>query len=487
MEGLDVPQRPEEREAYFMKEVSAGEAVCAQGEKGYEQAAKHFYHALKVYPNPIELVLIYQRTIPEQLFTIIMAMMAQEVKIKKEKYYEVFPPSDMNVYVKDFNAKNKTSAAEGKKKKKDTKEEEPTQEVEEVKKGAFLFAGKDFKQGDVIYTEECVVSSLLPGVDAASFCAGCATVLVTKEQVAIEDKVKEVEKEEVSEETLEKDGEKIEEVQETEAVIKGEKLQQLKKDQEKYDNQTQCPVCKEVFYCSSKCRDEHYPQIHQYVCTGGESSDESRPEKKFAQLLSSNNTIIPYLVGMFFGTLLDIETTKEKSLAMGVSTPTNKLSYLSTGNKSLDFTVWEHLERLSSSEKSSDSASDAEALSLINALFGSKIAGLSEFVNLERYVMIKEKLAANCFAFSTNLAESSDSEKSETSVAKICDSFKSLESSGSSANAVALYIVSSYISSASEAKVPSNVDFKFLDGNTKLSLVAKSDISKDDQLFVGIV
>ena len=49
------------------------------GPSKYDEAACCFYRALKVYPNPIELVMIYQKTVPDVIFSLVMAMMAQEV------------------------------------------------------------------------------------------------------------------------------------------------------------------------------------------------------------------------------------------------------------------------------------------------------------------------------------------------------------------------------------------------------------------------
>jgi mitochondrial import receptor subunit TOM20 len=50
------------------------------GESGYLDAALCFYKALKVYPNPVELIMIYQKTIPEAVFTLVYEMMSIEVE-----------------------------------------------------------------------------------------------------------------------------------------------------------------------------------------------------------------------------------------------------------------------------------------------------------------------------------------------------------------------------------------------------------------------
>ncbi|KAI9278507.1 mitochondrial outer membrane translocase complex, subunit Tom20 domain-containing protein [Phascolomyces articulosus] len=74
----EYPSSPEEREKYFMAQVSAGETLCAQGEAYYNDAVLPFYKALKVYPAPMELLMIYQKTIPEAVLQIIVNIVSIE-------------------------------------------------------------------------------------------------------------------------------------------------------------------------------------------------------------------------------------------------------------------------------------------------------------------------------------------------------------------------------------------------------------------------
>jgi import receptor subunit TOM20 len=82
-----VPTTPEEREKYFMSQVEKGEQLCARGRsilKGCEgrrslcregpdfavEAALAFFRALRVYPSPVELIMIFQNTVPEPIFKV---------------------------------------------------------------------------------------------------------------------------------------------------------------------------------------------------------------------------------------------------------------------------------------------------------------------------------------------------------------------------------------------------------------------------------
>lgn len=63
----------------FMQSVSEGETLFAQGPAHHFDASIAFYKALKVYPNPMELVMIYQKAVPQEVFGIIMEMVAADV------------------------------------------------------------------------------------------------------------------------------------------------------------------------------------------------------------------------------------------------------------------------------------------------------------------------------------------------------------------------------------------------------------------------
>ncbi|KAK8161186.1 mitochondrial outer membrane translocase complex, subunit Tom20 domain-containing protein [Phyllosticta citrichinensis] len=73
---------PEEVEGYFMQEVARGEQL-SQDDTGSNQldAALCFYKALKVYPNPGELVTIYDKTVPKPILDILAEMIAYDKSI----------------------------------------------------------------------------------------------------------------------------------------------------------------------------------------------------------------------------------------------------------------------------------------------------------------------------------------------------------------------------------------------------------------------
>jgi import receptor subunit TOM20 len=74
-----VPTTPEEREKYFMAQVEQGEVLCAKGPHFAIEAALAFFRALRVYPSPVELIMIFQNTVPEPIFKMVLEMMRLDV------------------------------------------------------------------------------------------------------------------------------------------------------------------------------------------------------------------------------------------------------------------------------------------------------------------------------------------------------------------------------------------------------------------------
>ncbi|SAM77601.1 related to mitochondrial import receptor subunit TOM20 [Ustilago bromivora] len=73
------PAGVEEREQYFLKYVSLGEQLFAMGTDKYLEAAAAFYKASKVYPQRVELIMIYEKTVPKEVFDTIMRIVSKEI------------------------------------------------------------------------------------------------------------------------------------------------------------------------------------------------------------------------------------------------------------------------------------------------------------------------------------------------------------------------------------------------------------------------
>ena len=93
------PTEIEEKETYFMQEVGRGETLCQDGMCSFNMrsqstesdnslaesqridAATCFYKALKVYPQPRDLISIYDKTVPKPVIDILAEMIALDPTI----------------------------------------------------------------------------------------------------------------------------------------------------------------------------------------------------------------------------------------------------------------------------------------------------------------------------------------------------------------------------------------------------------------------
>ncbi|GAA6060195.1 hypothetical protein JCM10212_002274 [Sporobolomyces blumeae] len=74
-----VPESAEGKEQFFMDQVALGEQLAARSPEFYVASAISFYKALKVYPAPQELIMIYQKTQPPAVFDLVMELISLEI------------------------------------------------------------------------------------------------------------------------------------------------------------------------------------------------------------------------------------------------------------------------------------------------------------------------------------------------------------------------------------------------------------------------
>jgi import receptor subunit TOM20 len=97
--------------------------------------------------------MIFQNTVPEPIFKMVLEMMRLDVKGRVEGYYEVFPPKRMNVSTKTVEVTDSSGATVLKR---------------------ILVADKDFTAGEVIYNEQPIVAVLDSDLEGkGSHCSQC--------------------------------------------------------------------------------------------------------------------------------------------------------------------------------------------------------------------------------------------------------------------------------------------------------------------------
>ncbi|KAL2024047.1 hypothetical protein VTK56DRAFT_282 [Thermocarpiscus australiensis] len=75
------PASTEEKEAYFLEQIQAGEMMGADPSKAIDSALA-FYKALKVYPTPGDLINIYDKTVSKPILDILAEMIAYDGSLR---------------------------------------------------------------------------------------------------------------------------------------------------------------------------------------------------------------------------------------------------------------------------------------------------------------------------------------------------------------------------------------------------------------------
>ncbi|KZL74927.1 MAS20 protein import receptor, partial [Colletotrichum tofieldiae] len=79
------PTDVEQKEAYFLQQVSEGETLSADPTRAVE-AALAFYKGLKVYPTPGDLIGIYDKTVPKPVLDVLAEMIAYDDSLNIGQY-----------------------------------------------------------------------------------------------------------------------------------------------------------------------------------------------------------------------------------------------------------------------------------------------------------------------------------------------------------------------------------------------------------------
>ncbi|KAF9561202.1 hypothetical protein EC968_005829 [Mortierella alpina] len=372
----DFPTSMEAREKFCMEQLSTGEALFTSGPDNYDMAAICFYKALKVYPAPAELVMVYQKTIPQEVFTLVMGMLSMDVHKKQEKYYTVFPPKEMNVKVDEL---PEGLTAEGK---------------SVVRRG--LIATKDFAVGETIYSESPIISSLEPSMEGGEFCHYCLKQIVEEEF------------------------------------------------------KVPCSTCSKVVFCSPPCESSAMTEFHAVLCTK-DSEDASSPERGLYDYTKETNNKYPEMIAKFLVRMVHEETV----------------------NSGEEYNLFDHIERLRFLEVRPSAAEEKE-IELLKTALGSKIPGIEEFINEERYLTLKGKLLYNAYGVSTSLDANRSVEPSPEQYRSIHDA---------PVVGAGFYRVSSYMSHSCDP----NTKVAYQEHHNSLSVVATKAIKAGDELHVGFI
>jgi len=424
-----IPTEMEAKETFFMQQLQKGEMLSYQGEPYYEVSALCYYRAFKVYPNPTELIVLFQRSTPEPIYKKIIEMISADVKRKQEEYFNIYPNKDMNVKID--------------------------------KKDYDIIITKDIAAGEVIYKEKPMMATLDPRVENTNYCSHC---LKRFEGEGFKGKDKNVIfcSKECSEESWDKYNKylyqpTLDDI--TEALKSGDKIEITNADP--VGNEAPATIVAEEKpegESTEEKKDEEGKENPEEAKEGKEEKEEGEKKTeledvdKFWKLLKETKKTCPILIARFVAKMIDRE--------------------LNGKPQSEEYSDWDHLERFKFLDELESSEDDEKELTLIQSIIGKHS---NEILPKEYYNMLKGRFLYNIYAI--------PAPKEETSLTlEKSDEIKRYVA-GEPIIGAGLYHISSFIHNSFHP----NAEVKFLDNNNVLSLVALKDLKEGDVLTVRYI
>ncbi|KAF9567404.1 MAS20-domain-containing protein [Agrocybe pediades] len=328
------PQSPEEKEQYFMNQVSIGEQLAAQGPKFYLPAATAFFRALRVYPAPVELIVIYEKTIIPPVFKLIMELSQLDVKYRIEAYFDNFPPKGKNVSVV-------------------IREVTPGQGNRHI-----LVADKDFAAGEVIYKEFPVVTALDPDLqEKGTHCDQC-----------------------------------LRPIQAGMSIQASPESSPLKLS---YCSKACMLASKSQHHSLLFTLDPALPpEIPSAPATPELQEARREAQAKLAEHITKERRLVPLLVARFIARQVAFETQKlVQATAPGTTFAAPEADYTDSDNKSEKYVLADHIERL----RYLETVPNKDEFKLLRDVLAAALPGLEEFISDDKYATLCGKMAYNAF------------------------------------------------------------------------------------------
>jgi import receptor subunit TOM20 len=294
-----------------------------------------FYRALRVYPSPVELIVIYEKTLPEAVFQLVMQLTNMDVKDRVEGYYSFFPPKAMNVAVKTVDVPQ--NAAE--------------QPAGVTMRKKVLVCTKDFQPGNLIYKEEAIVTALDTDLQGkGTHCSHCLRAI--------------------------------------------EKHMAIRPDSDRFDS----VYCSKDCQIKAKTYSQGFlftldSALPEHMATAMPSaSAEARDSAQaaFAEYLKQTGKAAPELVARFIARQVSVETAKMIPPHLLPTPLANADPVLTDGG---DYTLYDHLERLRYLEVTGP----AEETKLLKDVLQLALPGLEQFVTDERHALYLGGMSYNAF------------------------------------------------------------------------------------------
>ncbi|KAJ3340490.1 hypothetical protein HDU93_006958 [Gonapodya sp. JEL0774] len=385
-----LPTDPTEFETYCKNHILQGEMLFRQGPQFNDVSAVAFFKALVVYERPMDLLMILQRSIPEEVLISILdlfkAYTTRESTKRRQAYFKHFPdPAKFPVKVQE-------KLVDG-----------------SLKRS--LVALKDFAQGEELFVEEPLIAGLEARYEGTGdYCSLCLKSIDVNANGHVDEG----------------------EAEPNEATASGLKIEK-----------------NGLVFCSAVCRDKSNELWDQFLTPSSESGvdlegepgdadldplgfDPVSTRAVFARLLKHNgelNSSHPLIIARFYALLVGERRSQLRKLAevaaaidAGGEAPTED------PEEAKKVSVFAHLERMQyidmeALEKDKDGAAEADAkeIEMITEILGPQLPGLEEVLNEEQYRKMRGKLLYNAYGIHFNPNPTRLPAPAETSTPKSVD------------------------------------------------------------------
>ncbi|KAE9404827.1 MAS20-domain-containing protein [Gymnopus androsaceus JB14] len=344
VKGEPVPVSPTDKEGYFMTQVASGEQLALQGPLFYLPAALAFYRALRVYPSPAELMVIYQKTVPEPVFKLVIELMNLDIKDRVEGYYTHFPPKSFNVKVESHKVENSPISKK------------------------VLVLTKDVKAGEVIYKENPIVTALDSDLQASgTYCSQCLRPIDSSFS----------------------------------SITSGPS------DSDSLYSSLPASYCSSTCLSAAQSHHHNIlftlqpplpPQIAsmdaESAPTAAQVDSRRQAQVKFVEYLTKEGGTTALLVARFIVRQVAVEMEKLLPGSSAPSTSESQVGDYTNAEGPMEYLLADHFERLRFVDVTSDLK---EEQNLISAILEGALPGLDAFVTDERYATLVGKMMYNAF------------------------------------------------------------------------------------------
>lgn len=139
-----------------------------------------------------------------------------------------------------------------------------------------------------------------------------------------------------------------------------------------------CTNCDNVIFCSTECERQGQKLYHQFICTNNKFKPLAVGED-FDNYCDQNNLKYPQMIARFLASMVEEEMEDKQ-----------------TDQQQQHYSSWDHIDRMRYLE-SLPTENTVQEIEMIKRVLANKVPGIDKFLTDDIYLMLRGKLAYNCY------------------------------------------------------------------------------------------